>query len=357
MAVMLSGDIMAFENLTKREKEILQNLISYYITTADPVGSRVIANKFEMGISSATIRNTLQDLEELGLVQQPHTSAGRIPTDLGYRVYVDYLLKPEELNENEKQYIKDSILKEGRGINELLGQTCRVLSEITNQLGVTIAPRFDEGILKAINLIPITGERLMVVVIVESGLARSVIIEIEATISDAGLREVETILNERLAGLSLGHIKETISKRLADLSGHGKLIKLIIDSKDKIWTEERAEDVHLAGADHLVQQPEFADLRKVSDLIKMIEDGKGLSDFLTRAIQEGLIITIGKENKLKEVMNCSLVSSTYRMGKVSGTIGIIGPTRMEYNKLVSVVKYTAKTISEVLSGIDKNRED
>ena len=357
MAVALGDDIMAFENLSKREKEILQNLISYYITTADPVGSRVIANKFKMGISSATIRNTLQDLEELGLVQQPHTSAGRIPTDLGYRVYVDYLLKPEELNENEKQYIKDSILKEGRGINELLGQTCRVLSDITNQLGVTIAPRFDAGILKAINLIPITGERLMVVVVVRSGLARNVIIEIEATISDAALREVEIILNERLAGLSLGHIKETISKRLADLSGHGKLIKLIIDSRDKIWTEERSEDVHLAGADHLVQQPEFSDLRKVSELIKMIEDGKGLSDFLTQAIEEGLIITIGKENKLKEVMNCSLVSSTYRVGEVSGTIGIIGPTRMEYDKLVSVVTYTAKMISEVLSGIDKKRDD
>ncbi len=347
---------MAFENLSEREKKILSNLIDYYIATADPVGSRVIANKFRMGISSATIRNTLQDLEELGLVHQPHTSAGRIPTDLGYRVYVDYLLKPEDLTEKEKQFIKKSILKEGRGVNEILGQTCRVLGDITNQLGVSIAPRFEQGVLKAINLIPISGERLMVVVVVQSGLARSVIIEIEADIADAALREVEMVLNERLAGLTLGQIKDTISKRLADLTGHGKLIKLIIDSKDRIWTEGRSEDIHLAGADHLVQQPEFADLRKVSDIIKMIEDGRVLSDFLSQAVEEGLIITIGSENKFKEIMNCSLVTSKYQVGKVSGTIGIIGPTRMAYSKLVSVVEYTARTITEMLSGIDYKKD-
>jgi len=348
---------MAFENLTKREKEILANLINYYITTADPVGSRVIANKFKMGISSATIRNTLQDLEELGLVHQPHTSAGRIPTDLGYRVYVDTLLKPEELTEKEKQFIKSSVLKEGRGVNEILGQTSRVLSEITNQLGLSVAPRFEKGVLRAVNLIPISSERLMMVVIVESGLARSVIIEIEAAISDTVLREVETVLNERLAGLTLGHIKDTISKRLADLSGHGKLIKLIIDSKDRIWTEGRSEDVHLAGADHLVAQPEFADIRKVSDLIRLIEDGKVLSDFLSEAADAGLIITIGKENKFEQIMNCSLVTSRYQVGKVSGTIGIIGPTRMAYSKLVSVVEYTARTMTEVLSGLDKSKDE
>ncbi|UCD63364.1 MAG: heat-inducible transcription repressor HrcA [Candidatus Zixiibacteriota bacterium] len=343
---------MAFENLTEREKEILNNLVNYYISTADPVGSRAIATKFRMGISSATIRNTLQDLEELGLLQQPHTSAGRIPTDLGYRVYVDYLLKPESLTPREKAFIKKSILKEGRGVNEVLGQTCRVLSEITSELGVTIAPRFDRGVLKAINLIPLTSERLMVVVVVRSGLARSVIIEIEANISESSLREFEAVLNERLVGLTLGEIKETVTGRLADVSGHGKLINLIIESKDRIWTEGRAEDVHVAGAEQLVKQPEFSDLRKISEIIKIIEDGRALSDFLDQATEEGLIITIGRENKFQEVMNCSLVTSRYKVGKVSGTIGIIGPTRMAYSKLVSVVEYTARTITEVLSGFD-----
>jgi heat-inducible transcriptional repressor len=343
---------MAFENLSSREKEILANLINYYISSADPVGSRIIANKYEMGISSATIRNTLQDLEDLGLVQQPHTSAGRIPTDLGYRVYVDYLLKPEELSDVEKNYIKSSILKHGRGINEILGQTCHILSEITQQLGITISPRFESGILKSLNLIQVSSERIMVIVIVQSGLARSMILEVEANIDERELRDVELALNERLTGLSLGEIKRNISIRLKDLTGSGRLIKLIIDSKDKILTESNTSDVHISGTDNLVTKPEFSDINKVVDLVKLLEDGVVLKQFLNDAIDEGIIITIGGENKFKEIMNCSLVTSQYRVGKIRGRIAVVGPTRMAYNKLVSVVDYTARTITDLLSGLN-----
>lgn len=344
---------MAFENLTEREKQILGNLINYYISTADPVGSRVIANKFKMGISSATIRNTLQDLEELGLVNQPHISAGRIPTDLGYRVYVDYLLKPEKLTENEKQYIRNTILKEGRGINEILGQTCKLISDITNQLGVTTGPKFEGGILKSIHFIPVASGRIMTVVVLESGLAKSVVLEIEVSVSDSNLREMEIILNERLAGLTLGEIRKSVSQRLADVSGDGRLIKLVIDSKDKIWTESSVSEIHISGADHLVQKPEFSDLQRVTEILKLVENGSMLSTLLQDAIKDDILITIGSENKIKEIMNCSMVTSKYRVGNVTGTIAVVGPTRMEYNKLVSVVDYTARTITDVLSGIEK----
>ncbi|MFH2049537.1 MAG: heat-inducible transcriptional repressor HrcA [bacterium] len=350
---------MPFENLTEREKNVLFNLINYYISSADPVGSRIIANKFKMGVSSATIRNTLQDLEELGLISQPHTSAGRIPTDLGYRVYVDKLLKPGVLTEAEKTKIKESIRQGGHGIDDILGQTCRVLSDITNQLGVSIAPRFEEGLLKRIELIPISDERIMAVVVVESGLARSVIIEVETSISENVLNEVETVLNERLAGLSLGHIRDTIKERLSNLSEGGRLIKLIIDSKEKIWTDGRPEDIKFAGTENLVMQPEFADLQKISELVKLIENSSILKDFLIKAGEEGLIITIGQENQFSKIMNCSLVTSTYRVGNTTGTIGIVGPTRMAYDKLVSVIDYTAKTITEALSGakdLEKGKE-
>ena len=346
---------MAFESLTDREKTILANLINYYISTADPVGSRAIANKFDMGISSATIRNTLQDLEEIGLVQQPHTSAGRIPTDLGYRVYVDYLLKPEMLSEIEKQQIKQTLLREGRGINEILGQTCKVLSAITTQLGVSIAPKFKSGILKRLNLIPVTSERVMVVIVLKSGLARSMIIEVEVHFKEKELAEVETLLNERLSGLSLGEINETITERLANVSGNGKLVKLFIDSKDKIWSEPKSEDIYISGAENLVRQPEFKDLLRVSDLMKLLENGSELSEFISNVENEGLIITIGAENKFQDVIDCSLVTSKYKVGKVTGTIGIIGPTRMAYSKLVSVVDYTARTISDLLS--DEAKKD
>ncbi len=343
----------AFTNLSTREKQVLASLITHYITSADPVGSRVISNKFMTDLSPATIRNTLQDLEELGLLAQPHTSAGRIPTDLGYRVYVDYLLQPNQLTQDVKDTIRLQILKEGRGINEILGQTCKVLSEITSQLGVTVAPKFDAGILKRLELIPISNDRIMAVVVVQSGLARSVILEIEAAVSDQLLHDVEQVLNERLSGLTLGEIRDSISRRLADVSGRGRLINILIDSKEKIWSEKSADEIHLAGADHLVSKPEFASHEKLSELLKVLENGKVLTEFLRNQEDEGLVITIGKENRLVEVMNCSLVTSSYNVGNIRGTVGIIGPTRMPYSQLVSVVEYTARTITEALSGMNE----
>lgn len=348
---------MAFENLTEREKQVLGNLISYYIRSADPVGSRVIANKFKMGISSATVRNTLQDLEELGLVEQPHTSAGRIPTDLGYRVYVDYLLKPEDLTEEEKQVIRSTLLREGRGIDDILGQTSHILGDITNQLGVTIAPQFDRGQLTSLRLIPVAEDRVMVVVVVQSGLAKSVILEVKTQVDQQSLQDVEGVLNERLAGLTLGEIRRTIDQRLAGVQDKGRLINLIVDSKEKIWTDGSKTDIRLAGADHLLSQPEFSDRERISGLVRLLEDGRILSEFLRQAKKEGLIITIGRENKFSEIFDCSLVTSSYQVGDISGTIGVIGPTRMAYSKLASVVEYTARTITDVLAGIDHQKED
>jgi len=347
---------MAFENLNEREKQVLFNLVTHYIDSADPVGSRVIANKFKMGVSSATIRNTLQDLEELGLVEQPHTSAGRIPTDEGYRFYVDYLLKPERLTAQEQQQIKEQLLREGRGIQEMLGQTARLLGDITLQLGVSIAPKFEAGRLKNLHLIPLADDRIMVVVVLRSGLARSLVLEIEARFKDSELQRVESILNEKLGGLTLAEIRDSINERLESVSGSGRLIQLVIDSKDKIWTDDKPTGLHIAGADHLLSMPEFADRESLTQMLKMLEDGRVLSDFLSSAEQEGLIITIGKENKLDEIMKCSMVSATYRVGSVSGKIGVIGPTRMPYSKLVSVVQYTARSITEVVSGMKEKKQ-
>lgn len=346
---------MAFENLTEREKAILLNLITHYIQSADPVGSRVIANRFKMGISSATIRNTLQDLEELGLVEQPHTSAGRVPTDRGYRVYVDFLLRPDHLTPAEQKAIRETITREGRGINEMLGQTARLLGDVTRQLGVTIAPRFEAGVLENLRLILIAENRVMVVVVVRSGLARSVILEVEASFSDRELAEVESLLNEKLSGLTLADIRATLEERLQAVSGHGRLIQLVVDSKEKIWTDDTVGRLHIAGADHLLEMPEFADRDQLTQILRILEDRRVISDFLSQADEEGLVITIGKENKFDEIMHCSLVRSTYKVGNITGSIAVIGPTRMPYSKLVSVVEYTARSITEVLSGMNNEK--
>ena len=342
---------MGFENLTDREKRVLQNLIVHYVQTADPVGSRVIANKYRMGLSPATIRNTMQDLEELGLIAQPHTSAGRIPTDIGYRVFVDTLLKSEPLTEGDRAQIGAVVSGSKGGIDSILGQASKVLGEITSQLGISIAPRFDEGVLTRLDLIPVSEGKILVIVAVKSGLARSILMEFDSGVPIDELRQMESVLNDRLSGLTLGRIRKTISERLADTALSPRLLKLFVDGESEIWQDRNQSSLHATGANNLIQQPEFADREKLSNVMKALEEKKELIEFInSKSIGEGIVITIGSENKMDQMQNCSVVASKYRAGNVSGTIGIIGPTRMPYSRLISIVEYTAKSLTKALSG-------
>lgn len=342
---------MAFENLTEREKAILQSLIDYYIATATPVGSRLIANKYKLGISPATIRNTMQDLEGMGLITHPHTSAGRVPTDKGYRVYVDTLLEPEELTSSEEEQIKSEIMIDYAAVEDLLEQTSRVLGMISNQLGVTIAPRFDQGILTHINLIPVAEKKILVVLAVKHGLIRTVLLEAESNLKTEALEKSASILNERLCGLTLGEIKDSMEQRLKEAStADPKLIRLFLESSENLLDFSETEQVHLGGTTNIVDQPEFKDREKLRSLIELIEQKRLLAELVSaKGIKEGITVTIGKEIERGEMQSCSLVTSSYNAGKVSGTIGIIGPTRMRYAKLVSLVDYTAKLLSDILS--------
>jgi heat-inducible transcriptional repressor len=342
---------MAFENLTQREKAVLQSLINYYIATARPVGSRLLANKHKLGISPATIRNTMQDLEEMDLITHPHTSAGRVPTDKGYRVYVDTLLEPEELTDFEEEQIKSEILIDYAAVENLLEQTSRVLGMISNQLGVTIAPRFDQGILTHIDLIPVAEKKILVVLAVKHGLVRTILLEAESNLKTEALEKTASILNERLCGLTLGEIKTSMEQRLREAStADPKLIRLFLESSENLLNFPEAEQMHLGGTTNIVDQPEFKDKEKLRSLIELIEEKRLLAEMVSaRGIKDGITITIGKEIERGEMQSCSLVTSSYNAGKVSGTIGIIGPTRMKYAKLVSLVDYTAKLLSDILS--------
>jgi len=342
---------MAFESLTQREKAVLQSLIDYYIATATPVGSRLIANKYRLGISPATIRNTMQDLEEMGFVTHPHTSAGRVPTDKGYRVYVDTLLEPEELTNSEEKQIKSEILVDYAAVEDLLEQTSRILGMISNQLGVTIAPRFDQGILSRINLIPAAEKKILVVLAVKHGLIRTVLLEAESNLKTETLEKTASILNERLCGLTLGEIKGSMEQRLKEVStADPKLISLFLESSENLLNFPETEQVHLGGTTNIVDQPEFKDREKLRSLIELIEEKRLLAELISaKGIKNGITITIGKEIERGEMQSCSLVTSSYKAGRVSGTIGVIGPTRMRYAKLVSLVDYTAKLLSDILS--------
>jgi len=288
----------------------------------------------------------------MGLVQQPHTSAGRIPTDAGYRLFVDNLLRQEQLTDAERAVIDGSISSAIGGIDAVLEQTTRVLAELSNELGVTITPKLDDSILSQIELIPMAEKKVLVVLAFKSGLARTILVEVEASVGWVEVAEMSQVLNEKLTGLTLGQMRITIRERLRSSGGNPKLLRLFIDDSSDIWKNLAVEQMHYGGADKLINQPEFADRRKLQDLMKLLETRTELIDLFRNYKDSGggIIITIGAENKASEIQSCSVVSATYRAGDTSGTIGIIGPTRMPYAKLASLVKYAARQLSKAFQG-------
>jgi len=342
---------MTFEDLSEREKGVLQALMNLYVATAEPVGSKAIATRYKLGVSPATIRNTLKNLEKMGLIQKPHTSAGRVPTDKGYRIFADDLLKPEGLTESEEKKIQEEMILDYGAVEELMEQTSRVLGDISKQLGMTLAPRFDQGLLTNIDLIPVAEKKLLVILAIKSGLVRSILLEVDSSLKTLALDRTKSILNERLCGLTLGEIRDSIDERLKETpTGDPKLIKLFLDSSANLLNFDQTEQLHLGGTTNIVNQPEFKDEEKLSSFIELLEQKKRLIELLAaKGVNEGITITIGKEIDRGEIQSCSLVTSSYRAGDVKGIIGIIGPKRMRYAKLVSLVDYTAKLLGEVLS--------
>jgi heat-inducible transcriptional repressor len=342
---------MSSINLSAREMQILAALIDCYIKTAEPVGSRRLAGKYNLGVSPATIRNTLQDLEEMGLVYQPHTSAGRIPTETAYRLYVDNLMEIKPLNKNEKNRIEYELLSGNKAIDQILEQSCRVLSQVSRQLGVSMAPRFIDGILTHLDLVPVGENRLLVVVAIKSGLVRSIVMEVESVVNPKMVEETAMILNERLTGLTLRQIIDSIHDRFRDLSyGDPKLIKLFTESAETIFAPQADKDLHLVGTPNITSQPEFKDPERLQNLVSVLEERQKIVNSLSAAaIYEGVVVTIGKEANLGMLDGCSMVTSTYKAGKTTGTIGVIGPVRMEYSKLMSIVDFTSRVLSKILS--------
>lgn len=346
---------MAFENLTPREQEVLKHLVDHYVATADPVGSRAIATQFDMGLSSATIRNTMQDLEDMGYISQPHTSAGRIPTDRGYRIYVDNLLSPEKLSAVDKKRIQASISDAGRTVEAILGQSTRILADIAQQMGVAVAPKFEKGKLTRLQLVPLSSEKMLVVLVVKSGLARSLILEVEANLPESDLALLESILNERLNGLTLGEIRRTVSDRLQSVGGSPRLLKLFIDPDSAVWNDSAGTEMHVMGTDNLLSQPEFSDQAELIEFMRTVEDHeKLLSGIPDSSEAPGVVVRIGGENTLAEMRRCSVVSAKYKIGHIEGRIAVVGPTRMRYSKLLSIVEYAAQSMSASLSAADKD---
>lgn len=340
--------------LTERERRILALTVQAYIEEAAPVGSRTLVRRFGLDLSPATVRNAMNDLEARGLLEQPHTSAGRVPTDLGYRVYVDEIMRPVDLSRAERAAIREAVMPEagsGKDAAALLDQTVRAMGDLTRLLAVSMEPKLQEGTFEKIELVGLGDRKVLAVLTISHGFLRTVVLELDAEVDRETLEATARLLNERLAGLPMEAIRDSVQERVRDASaGDPKILKLILNRSEEIFSPEVADEgIHYWGTPNILSLPEFADRQRMLALMEALEQKDIFVRILGKHVgDEGLTITIGEENPEGEVRFCSIVTSPYRVGEVSGSLAVVGPTRMAYSRLVSVVDYAARIVSEVL---------
>jgi heat-inducible transcriptional repressor len=345
---------MMIQELSEREKSILKHIIQQFILTAAPVGSRNIAKKYEIGLSPATVRNIMSDLEDAGYVNHPHTSAGRVPTDKGYRFYVDSLIEIQDIKNSEKDYIREK-LEESIEADELLKVTSLLLGKITKQLACVTYPKLESGILEKIQIVSLSSVRLLVVISVKSGFVKTITLELSTEIETSKLEPIQNLLNERLSGLSLKEIRTTFNERLHDLIEDDKtsVVRLFYDSVDKIFKDVWEKDnLLISGAKNVIRQPEFEDPERFQSIIELIEDRDIIVHILEKSgdiIPDQVFISIGSENEDRKLNDYSFITKEYKYGETNGTVGIVGPKRMEYSKIIAIIGYMSKMLSEILT--------
>ncbi len=341
------------EGLTERQFRILEAVIQIYVETAQPAGSQAAARRSRLGISPASVRTAMGELEARGYLFHAHTSGGRIPTDRGYRLYVNQLMRPAVVSDSARAKIESEIAPGSRNaIDEILRRAAQVLGVLTQELGVAIVPTLDGLVLERLELVRVSSERLLAVLTLQSGLVRTIFVEVPAAVAPDAVEHVSRILNERLAGLSLGEIRSTLPERVRDVGGAGgggELLNIFVAQGEDLFDLSAGESaVMLGSAQPLADQPEFASNGRMRHLLDLTER----RDLLRQAFEDhhrrGLTITIGSENTDPQLTEFTLVTSSYRSGGLSGVIGVLGPTRMPYEKIIGLVEHTSRMVEGLM---------
>ncbi|PJA99707.1 MAG: heat-inducible transcription repressor HrcA [Ignavibacteriales bacterium CG_4_9_14_3_um_filter_30_11] len=345
---------MLNEELNDREKNILRYIIQQFVLTASPVGSRNITKQYNIGLSPATVRNIMSDLEDLGYINHPHTSAGRIPTDKGYRTYVDSLISVKKLSKSVQGFIDNSFENISQETDELLKLTSKLLSKITHQLACVVYPNFNSAILRKIQLVWISSKRILVVVSIKSGMIKTITLELKSSIKQKQIESVQGLLNERLHGLSFAEIRDTFAERFKDISSEEKpVVRLFVESANKIFTDKSSsERLVISGVKNVIQHPEFEEPERFQSIIELLDDEEIIIHILDKKSESEnntVQISIGSENEDQKLTDYSFISKTYKIGNTSGSLGIIGPKRMKYSKVIAIVDYMSKMLSEILT--------
>ncbi|MBI4335854.1 MAG: heat-inducible transcription repressor HrcA [Candidatus Omnitrophica bacterium] len=336
-------------DIAGRQDKILEIIVSSYVDTAMPVGSRFVSKK--LGLSSATIRNIMADLEESGYITHPHTSAGRIPTDKGYRWHVETLKRAREVSKKEAQVINEEYKLRKKSIEDIIKNTAHILSEITHQTGMVLFPKTPKTTFKRIDLIYTSRKKVLVVLVTSTGMVEHFIIETMKELKN-DLEKIANLLNSEYYGMSLKDIKGSLINHLKEEKDSlGLVLEEASGIVESLLDSFYSEAVYLEGASRLLAQPEFGDAKAVRPLLEFFERKKMLLELMEKDLKvDGLRVYIGKENKCSRIQNCSIVTVGYKIrDELAGRLGIIGPTRMEYSHMIPLVNHTAMALTKLLN--------
>lgn len=334
--------------LSERKMKILKAIVDDYIATGIPVGSRTLSKKPEIAYSPATIRNEMADLEDMGYLDKPHTSAGRTPSDLAYRYYVDRLMQISKITPKEASQIKQYYGEKINEMEKIIENTANVLSETTHHIALVMRPQLDVIKLKRVQLVKITDTKALVVLITDSGIIKDTIITISRDTTEDNVNMLSNMLTDKLKDMSISKAAKLLEQHIAESKKeHMDLMNEVFDVMSK---NAEKRDVVLGGVTNILNYPEYSDMEKAKDFFNLIHTKEKLFKMLDTTADLEFSIRIGKENSYDEFRNMSVVTATYSVGgEKVGSYGIIGPTRMDYSKVISVLHYVGASLNDILS--------
>ena len=332
--------------LDERKKKVLQAIVEEYINTAEPVSSNSLITKYELNCSSATIRNEMADLEKKGLLDKMHTSSGRVPSAKGYRYYVDELLKDDNISLEEVKYISEKLESKVNEIEDLTKITANTISEVTHYTTIAIGPKASEQIIEEIKFVLLGSRMILAVIMTDTQMVKETIIKFDEDISEKQVKTLNYVFNNKLKNQPIEIINKPLEEYLyQEMSDMVKVIKPIIEQIKKLLFEDN--EIHMQGTRRELDLPEFNSLQVAKNFMNILDEKELIADMLNSGFAEDINVYIGGENEKEELKDFSVITFKHKVGnKDIGTIGIIGPKRMDYSKVISVMKYISKKLNE-----------
>ena len=339
------------DELNERSQNILEAIIEDYIASAEPVGSRAITRRHHFNLSPATVRNVMADLEDMGFLCSPHTSAGRIPTGKGFQYYIDSLLQVRDLSLKEKQALRKNYRFQGMKMEDIMQEVGRVLSGLSKYTGLVMAPKFSSTVFRQIEFVKLSKGRLLVIYVSETGLVQNKVIEADNSLTNQQLEQISNYLNHELTGLSIQEVRAKLNKELKEERIlYDQMKKQALSLSCAALQDEVENQIYVSGTSLMLEQPEFASPQQMRRLIQTLESKKLLIELLDRSQSaQGVQIFIGSDSSHTDLEGCSLITSNFSNQKGAiGTLGVIGPVRMDYSQVIPIVDFTAQLVSRVL---------